>query len=343
MSLLVAENLTIEFETLRGRICAVDQISFHLDSSETLGIVGESGCGKSLTSLAVMGLLPPNAIMTADKLMFKDIDLLKAKDATYRQLRGGQISMIFQDPMTSLNPSFTVAFQMDEILRVHNMGTKNERAERSIELLGLVGIPAPEACMKRYPHELSGGMCQRVMIAMAMACRPQLLIADEPTTALDVTIQTQILALLQELQHKYKMGLMLISHDIGVVAEMADRIQVMYAGQIIESGKAKNVLQQGQHPYTRGLLKALPSLQEDKDESKKGRQRLNSIPGIVPDLVHRPTGCQFHPRCDCVQEDCRKEAPQIEASKQKGQSGHLIRCFHPLSLPKTSKAKGNKK
>lgn len=327
MSLLVVENLSIEFETIRGPLRAVDNISFHLNDSETLGVVGESGCGKSLTSLAVMGLLPPNAIVKADKLLFKDVDLLKANEATLRRLRGCHISMIFQDPMTSLNPSFNVAFQMDEILRVHSKGAKSERMERSLELLSLVGIPAPKACMKRYPHELSGGMSQRVMIAMAMACHPQLLIADEPTTALDVTIQTQILALLQEIQKKYKMGLLLISHDIGVVAQMSDRIQVMYAGHIIESGKADDVIHHPQHPYTHGLLKALPSLQEDTSDR---RQRLNNIPGIVPDLVYRPTGCQFHPRCDYVQNKCREVTPPVENKTQTDQGDHLIRCFYPL-------------
>lgn len=331
MSLLSVKNLSIEFETLRGRLRAVDNISFHLKASETLGIVGESGCGKSLTSLAIMGLLPPNAIVTADTLTFKGIDLLTANDKTLRQIRGGQVSMIFQDPMTSLNPSFTVAFQMDEILRVHNMGKKPDRIKRILELLGLVGIPVPEACLKRYPHELSGGMTQRVMIAMAMACRPQLLIADEPTTALDMTIQAQILALLQELQREHKMGLMLISHDIGVVAEMADRIQVMYAGQIIESSSAKKILHHPTHPYTYGLLKALPSLHE---ETSDHRQRLNSIAGIVPDLIHRPLGCQFHPRCEFVQDKCQRESPKNLKTQAK--------CFYPLSSSKKFKTGGSK-
>lgn len=332
MKLLTVKNLTIEFETLRGRLRAVDNVSFELEKSETLGIVGESGCGKSLTSLAVMGLLSPNAILTADTLMFKDIDLLTANQKTLRSLRGGSISMIFQDPMTSLNPSFTVAFQMDEILRVHNMGTKPERENRILELLHLVGIPDPKSCIRRYPHELSGGMTQRIMIAIAMSCNPDLLIADEPTTALDVTMQAQILALLQELQRNYQMGLMLITHDIGVVAQMADRIQVMYTGQIIESASANSIIQEPQHPYTYGLLKALPDFQESSDSNNK-RQRLNSIKGVVPDLIHRPTGCQFHPRCDFCQSKCQQEIPEYVQTK----TNHYTKCFFPLSSKEIGK------
>ena len=324
MKLLTVKNLTIEFETLRGRLRAVDNVSFELEKSETLGIVGESGCGKSLTSLAIIGLLSPNAIVKAEILKFKDIDLLTASAKTMRSLRGGSISMIFQDPMTSLNPSFTVAFQMDEILRVHDMGTKSERKSRILELLHLVGIPEPESCIKRYPHKLSGGMTQRVMIAMAMSCNPDLLIADEPTTALDVTMQAQILALLQELQKDYQMGLMLITHDIGVVAQMADRIQVMYTGQIIESASADSIIREPQHPYTHGLLKALPEFQGSLEDDK--RKRLNSIKGVVPDLIHRPTGCQFHPRCDFCQNKCQQETPIYTQT----QTDHYTKCFFPL-------------
>ena len=324
MNLLTVKNLTIEFETLRGRLRAVDNVSFELKKSETLGIVGESGCGKSLTSLAIIRLLSPNAIIKADTLMFKDIDLLTASPKTLRSLRGCSISMIFQDPMTSLNPSFTVAFQMDEILRVHNMGTKLERKDRVLELLHLVGIPDPKSCIKRYPHELSGGMTQRVMIAMAMSCNPDLLIADEPTTALDVTMQAQVLALLQELQKNYKMALMLITHDIGVVAQMADRIQVMYTGRIIESASADSIIREPQHPYTHGLLQALPEFQGSLDDNK--RKRLNSIKGVVPDLIYRPTGCQFHPRCGFCQSKCKQETPTYTQTK----TNHYTKCFFPL-------------
>ena len=323
MKLLTVKNLTIEFETLRGRLRAVDNVSFELEKSETLGVVGESGCGKSLTGLAIIGLLSPNAIIKADTLMFKDIDLLTASPKTLRSLRGGSISMIFQDPMTSLNPSFTVAFQMNEILRVHDMGTKSERKDRILELLHLVGIPDPVSCTKRYPHELSGGMTQRVMIAMAMSCNPDLLIADEPTTALDVTMQAQILALLQELQQNYEMALMLITHDIGVVAQMADRIQVMYTGQIIESASADSIIREPQHPYTQGLLKALPEFQGALDNKRK---RLNCIKGVVPDLIYRPTGCQFHPRCDFCQNKCKQETPVYTQTKM----NHYTKCFFPL-------------
>ena len=242
------------------------------------------------------------------------------------------MSMIFQDPMTSLNPSFTVAFQMDEILCVHKMGTKSERKNRILELLHLVGIPDPESCMKRYPHELSGGMTQRIMIAMAMSCNPDLLIADEPTTALDVTMQAQILALLQDLQKNYQMGLMLITHDIGVVAQMADRIQVMYAGQIIESSSADNIIHTPQHPYTHGLLKALPDFQEELHDDGK-RARLNSIQGVVPDLIYRPTGCQFHPRCGVCQCKCQENTPKYEQTKP----NHYTKCFFPLFSERTKK------
>jgi oligopeptide/dipeptide ABC transporter ATP-binding protein len=328
VSLLSVKNLSIEFETLRGRLRAVDGISFKLDEGETLGVVGESGCGKSLTSLAVMGLLPPNAIVKADELNFKGIDLLTADEEVKRDLRGGKMAMIFQDPMTSLNPSFTIEYQLDEALRVHGRGNKSERRQRSIEMLRLVGIPDPESRLGTYPHELSGGMSQRVMIAMAMTCDPLLLIADEPTTALDVTIQSQILALIQELQKKNKMGLMLITHDIGVVAEMADRIQVMYSGQIVETGSSENVIQRPIHPYTAGLLRSLPSAQGETAH----RSRLKSIAGLVPDLVHRPSGCQFHPRCEFVQEKCRSHLPEIETK-----SGREVRCFYPLE---NSAAKG---
>ncbi len=321
MSLLEVENLTIEFETLRGLIQPVTGITFRLEEGETLGVVGESGCGKSLTSLAIMGLLPDTARVTADKLKFKGIDLLNASDGALRKLRGGHMAMIFQDPMTSLNPSFTVQFQLDEVLRVHGKGDKEARHKRSLELLSLVGIPDPISRMNSYPHELSGGMSQRVMIAIAMACDPELLIADEPTTALDVTIQAQILALLQELQRKKNMGLMLITHDIGVVAEMADKIQVMYAGQIVETGKSESVIQDPTHPYTLGLLASLPGAQANVAH----RSRLKSIPGLVPDLTSRPKGCQFGPRCEKVEPECKLKVPALIPVRDRE-----TRCIRPV-------------
>jgi len=319
--LLEINKLNISFDTLRGDLPAIKDLDLFINAGETLGIVGESGCGKSITSLATMGLLPPTATVTAEKLAFEGKELLTASEKEMRRLRGGDMAMIFQDPMTSLNPSFTVGFQLTETLKVHQGGSKKENWDKAIELLRQVGIPAPETRINAYPHQLSGGMCQRVMIAIAIACRPKLLIADEPTTALDVTIQAQILSLLQELQKEYQMGLILITHDIGVVAQMADRIMVMYAGQCVESGATKDVISKPRHPYTEGLLASLPGAQESKNKT-----HLSSIPGMVPDLINRPNGCQFHPRCNYADENCKTKNPDYE---QKGE--RFIRCFNEVN------------
>ena len=325
--MLEVENLTIEFETLRGRIRPVDRVSFKLSRSETLGFLGESGCGKSLTSLAIMGLLPPNATLKADKLLFDGIDLLDISDEEFRRLRGKRMSMIFQNPMTSLNPSFTIEFQIDEVLKTHNVKNKKgevldkkQRREKILELLTLVGIPDPELRLKAFPHQLSGGMSQRVMIAMGVAAGPELLIADEPTTALDVTIQSQIISLLKKIQEEYKMGLIIITHDISLASEVADRIQVMYAGHIVESGLRHQLLFNPSHPYTVGLLKSLPGYQQDTDK------RLNSIKGSVPDLVNRPGGCQFHPRCEYAKEICASKNPPDTV-----ENNRLVKCYFPIS------------
>lgn len=318
--ILDIRNLRIEFETLRGRVSPVMGLDLRVKEGESVGIVGESGCGKSLTSLAAMGLLPSNAIISADKMEFAGTDLLRAPESERRKIRGAKMSMIFQDPMTSLNPSFTVGFQLNEILREH-LGLSNAQAhERSRELLAEVGIPDPESRLQSYSYQLSGGMSQRVMIAMAMACRPRLLIADEPTTALDVTIQAQILSLIKRLQVQNKMSLILITHDIGVVAQMSDRILVMYAGQAVEEGPLRDVIDRPRHPYTHGLLACLPGTHTESEH----RTKLPSIPGLVPDLVHRPPGCQFNPRCTDRKSNCEAgQVPLVETGSR------ALRCHYP--------------
>jgi dipeptide transport system ATP-binding protein len=317
-NLLEVENLSVLLETKNGIARAVDQISFSVRPGETLGIVGESGCGKSLTSLAVMKLLAPNAKLEASRLNFNGKDLLKLSDRQYQNLRGADIAMIFQDPMTSLNPCFTVGDQVDEALRIHGdasiKDSKSLRRNRVIELFSEVGIPAPATRLSAYPHQLSGGMSQRVMIAMALTGSPKLLIADEPTTALDVTIQAQILKLLKKIQREKGMAMMLISHNFGVVAEMSDRIQVMYAGKIIESGSRDQILSHPHHPYTVGLLHSRPGLH-------RGEGLLPTIPGMVPDMLKRPTGCSFHPRCERSIKICSEITPKFEGG---------IACHHPI-------------
>ena len=301
MSLLEIENLTVEFKTGSGYFRAVDGVTIKVDKGEVLAIVGESGSGKSVSMLAVMGLLPWTAKVTADKMLFEGIDLLGMSANERRRIIGKDIAMIFQEPMSSLNPCFTVGFQIMEALKEHLDMDKAARKARAIELLGLVGIPSPEQRLKAYPHQLSGGMSQRVMIAMAIACNPKLLIADEPTTALDVTIQAQILDLLVKLQRETGMGLVLITHSMGVVAETAERVSVQYAGQKVEEQAVKDLVRDPHHPYTAALLSALP-------ERAKGR-KLPSIPGVVPGQFDRPPGCLFAPRCTLATELCRTTKP----------------------------------
>jgi dipeptide transport system ATP-binding protein len=301
MSLLEIENLTVEFKTGSGYFRAVDGVTIKVDKGEVLAIVGESGSGKSVSMLAVMGLLPWTAKVTADKMQFEGIDLLGMSANERRRIIGKDIAMIFQEPMSSLNPCFTVGFQIMEALKEHLDLDKAARKARAIELLGLVGIPSPEQRLKAYPHQLSGGMSQRVMIAMAIACNPKLLIADEPTTALDVTIQAQILDLLVKLQRETGMGLVLITHSMGVVAETAERVSVQYAGQKVEEQAVKDLFRDPHHPYTAALLSALP-------ERARGR-KLPSIPGVVPGQFDRPPGCLFAPRCALATEPCRTTRP----------------------------------
>ena len=318
MGLLEIRNLAVEFQTALGPFRAVDGIDLTVEEGEVLGVVGESGSGKSVTMLALMGLLPWTAKITADRLNFAGEDLLTVSARARRRLIGRDLSMIFQEPMTSLNPCFTVGFQITETIKTHLGGTRAERDKRAVELLGLVGIPAPETRLRAFPHQMSGGMNQRVMIAMAIACNPRLLIADEPTTALDVTIQAQILDLLRDLQRERGMALVLITHDMGVIAEMAHRVQVMYAGQQVEVRDVERMFAEPRHPYTAALLDALP-------ERGVGHARLPTIPGVVPGAGDRPTGCLFSPRCKFANAHCRAERPGLSEYH----SGK-VRCFTPL-------------
>ncbi|WID98799.1 ABC transporter ATP-binding protein [Bosea vestrisii] len=318
MPLLEIENLSVEFPTSQGLLRAVDRIDLTLDEGEVLGVVGESGSGKSVTMLALMGLVGYPGRVRADKLRFDGRDLLTMSPRERRQLTGKDVAMIFQEPSTSLNPCFTIGFQLAETLRKHEGMDRKAAKRRAIELLEQVGIPAPESRLKAYPHQLSGGMNQRVMIAMAIACNPRLLIADEPTTALDVTIQAQILDLLMSLQRERGMALVLITHNMGVVAETAQRIMVMYAGQIMEERKVDALFSAPQHPYSAALLAALP-------ERSEGESRLATIPGMVPGLNDRPKGCLFSPRCAYATEHSRTVQPELRA----WQDGH-VRCHYPL-------------
>jgi dipeptide transport system ATP-binding protein len=318
MALLEIENLSVEFPSQNGVMQAVDGVSLSLEEGEVLGIVGESGSGKSVTMMALMGLVAYPGRVRADKLRFAGHDLLALSAGERNQLIGKDVAMIFQEPTTSLNPCFTIGFQIMETLQLHLKLDGKAAKHKAIELLEQVGIPAAASRLKAYPHQLSGGMNQRVMIAMAIACNPRLLIADEPTTALDVTIQAQILDLLRSLQKERRMALVLITHNMGVVSEMAQRVAVMYAGQIMEEQGAHALFNTPQHPYTEALLAALP-------ERSDGSTRLATIPGMVPGLYDRPTGCLFAPRCGYATEHCRAERPPLAA----WQGGH-VRCHYPL-------------
>ena len=319
MSLLTVENLSVSFGDEKAPFKAVDRVSYTVNEGEVLGIVGESGSGKSVSSLAIMGLIDFPGRVTAEKLQFNQNDLLALKPKEKQKIVGADIAMIFQDAMTSLNPSYTVGYQIMEALKVHQGGSKSVRRERTIELLSLVGIPDSKSRLEVYPHQLSGGMSQRVMIAMAIACNPKLLIADEPTTALDVTIQAQIIDLLLELQRKENMALILITHDLALVAESAHRIIVMYAGQVVEEGKAAEIFKSLLHPYTPALLKALPEFAE-------GKSRLQSLPGVVPGKYDRPQGCLLNPRCPYATEKCRSVEPALVQI-----NGRQVKCHRPLN------------
>ena len=319
MALLDVKELSVHFGDKNTPFKAVDRISYQVAQGEVLGIVGESGSGKSVSSLAIMGLIDHPGRVSAEYLQFENTNLLTLESKAKRQLIGADVAMIFQDPMTSLNPAYTVGFQIMEALKTHEGGTKKVRKDRTLELLRLVGIPDPESRIDVYPHQLSGGMSQRVMIAMAIACRPKLLIADEPTTALDVTIQAQIMELLLELQKKECMSLILITHDLALVAEAADRIIVMYSGQIVEEGTAKDIFREPKHPYTQALLRSLPEFAE-------GKSRLESLQGVVPGKYDRPTGCLLNPRCPYATEYCRQIEPQLHHI-----GSRKVKCHTPLN------------
>ncbi|HEX3498665.1 MAG TPA: oligopeptide/dipeptide ABC transporter ATP-binding protein [Stellaceae bacterium] len=321
MALLEIENLSVDFPTIAGVMRAVDGVSLRLEEGEVLGIVGESGSGKSVTMLALMGLVAYPGQIRADRLAFAGKDLLTLSSGDRRRLTGKDLAMIFQEPTTSLNPCFTIGFQLQETLRLHEGLDRAARHRRAIELLEQVGIPAPESRLRAFPHQLSGGMNQRVMIAMAIACNPRLLIADEPTTALDVTIQAQILDLLLSLQRERGMALILITHNMGVVAETAQRVSVMYAGQVVEERATAELFAAPQHPYTAALLAALP-------ERSTGESRLATIPGMVPGLHDRPTGCLFNPRCTYANARCRAAEPVLRPWQ-----GGKVRCHYPLGDP----------
>ncbi|MFK7990581.1 MAG: ABC transporter ATP-binding protein [Sandaracinaceae bacterium] len=316
--LLVVDDLVTAFHTDEGSVRAVDGVSFELPEGETLGIVGESGCGKSVTSLSIMGLVPdPPGVIERGRITFEGTDLVSLPEREMRKLRGNRISMIFQEPMTSLNPVHRVGRQIAESLRLHRGLSKKAARDRAIELLDLVGIPSPASRVDAYPHELSGGMRQRVVIAMALACEPKLLIADEPTTALDVTIQAQILELLQKLKEDMGMSIIFITHDLGVVAELCDEVVVMYAGTVVERAPTAELYADPRHPYTRGLLASVPG----HGESAEGG-RLPTIAGMVPDLRHLPKGCRFRERCDRAEARCAQAEPPLTTDGNRS-----VACF----------------
>ncbi|WP_077614222.1 ABC transporter ATP-binding protein [Caenibacillus caldisaponilyticus] len=313
--LLKVEHLDVGFKNRKSFVKILDDVSFDIQPGETVCIVGESGCGKSLTSLAIMGLLPPGGRIAGGKIIYNHEDLTKKSAKEMSNIRGNEISMIFQEPMTSLNPVHTIGKQVAEAILIHQSVSKKEAWDRAIELLRLVGIPSPEARVKNYPHEMSGGMRQRVMIAMALACRPKLLIADEPTTALDVTIQAQILEQMNELKKRFGMAILMITHDLGVVSEMADKVIVMYAGKVVETTDTKRLFQNPRHPYTQGLIASMPRLDKEVDE-------LPIIPGNVPAPEDMPTGCRFSTRCPFATELCRTKAPGLY-----GDEAHRVSCW----------------
>jgi len=320
-SVLDIQDLKTYFFTYEGVAKAVDGVSYRLAEGEPLGVVGESGCGKSVTALSVLRLIPvPPGKVVGGQILFKGQNLLSLPEDEMRKIRGNRISMIFQEPMTSLNPVFTVGNQIQETFRLHQGLSKKDSLEKTVEMLKFVNIPTPEKCVERYPHELSGGMRQRVMIAMALACKPEILIADEPTTALDVTIQAQILDLMTKLKEELGMAIILITHNLGVIAEMVRRVLVMYAGKIVEEAKTKTLFENPRHPYTLGLLKSIPRL---GDKFRFGKIRLNEIPGVVPSLYDLPPGCKFSTRCPSVMDVCREHAPEL---KEIGE-GHYCSCW----------------
>ncbi|MBC7194523.1 MAG: ABC transporter ATP-binding protein [Caldisericia bacterium] len=321
--LLETKDLKTYFYTDEGVVRAVDGVDIKISVGETLGLVGESGCGKSVTSLSIMRLVPwPPGKIVGGEIYFKGEDLLKKTEEEMRRIRGSQISMIFQEPMTSLNPVFTVGYQISEAILIHQDVTEEEAKKRAIEMLNLVGIPDPEKRYNEYPHQLSGGMRQRVMIAMALSCNPDLLISDEATTALDVTIQAQILELMKDLKRKIGMAILMITHNLAIIAEMADNVAVMYSGKIVEYSDVRTIFKSPQHPYTYGLLNSIPLVTRRR---KKG-ERLPIIEGVVPNPYHLPKGCYFNPRCPYATKICREEEPKLEEIAP----NHFVKCWNYL-------------
>jgi len=319
--LLDVNHLSTHFFTFEGVAQAVDDVSFFLEKGEVLGVVGESGCGKSVTAQSIMRLIPdPPGKIVHGQILFDGLDLVELTMDTMRGIRGKRISMIFQEPMTSLNPVYTIGNQISEMFTLHEGLSKRESLERSIDMLKRVQIPAPEKRVHEYPHQLSGGMRQRAMIAMALACNPEILIADEPTTALDVTVQAQILDLMLKLRKDYDTAIMMITHDLGVIAEIASRVVVMYAGKVVESALTADLFENPKHPYAQGLLQSIPRL---GDRSRSDRRQLAEISGMVPGLLALPQGCRFHPRCQEVMEVCRAEMPDLYPVGE----DCLVRCF----------------
>ncbi|MCA0386832.1 MAG: ABC transporter ATP-binding protein [Firmicutes bacterium] len=317
--ILVVEDLTTHFFTEKGVVKAVDGNSFVLKEGQTLGVVGESGCGKSITAMSILNLIEKPGKIVRGSIKFNGEELVGIDEKKLRTYRGNEISMIFQEPMTSLNPVFRIGDQIGESLKLHQKMKKEETHKKAIELLQLVGIPRAEKVVRDYPHQLSGGMRQRAMIAMALACNPKILIADEPTTALDVTIQAQILSLMNDLQKKTNTAIMLITHDLGVVAQMAHHVLVMYSGKIVESASAVEIFKNPKHPYTIGLLESIPNLEEDK-------KRLNSIEGVVPNPFELPQGCYFEPRCKFRMERCKTEQPGTYTVGENHTSACFLHC-----------------
>ena len=321
MSLLEVKNLHTYFKTKKGIVKAVNDVTYSLDAGKTLGIVGESGSGKSVSAMSIIKLLDGNGYIESGSITFDGKDILQCTDKEMYHIRGNEISVIFQEPMTSLNPVFTVERQIGETLQIHQNMTKKEARKKAVDLLADVKIPNPERVAKQYPFQLSGGMRQRVMIAMALACKPKLLIADEPTTALDVTIQAQILKLMNDLKAQMGTSILFITHDLGVIHEMADEVAVMYCGQIVEKAPARTIFHDGtySHPYTEGLMTSIPQLNTPKGE------KLDAIPGSVPNPLYLPQGCKFGPRCKY----CTKRCEEAEPPLQEVEPGHVVRCFYP--------------
>ncbi|MFS0784689.1 ABC transporter ATP-binding protein [Bacillus sp. 1P06AnD] len=315
---LEVKQLRTSFFTGEGEVPAVEDISFTIAKGEVVGIVGESGCGKSVTSLSIMRLIPqPPGKIVGGEIWLNGENIVEVPEKRMRQIRGNEVAMIFQEPMTSLNPLFTIGNQLSEAIRLHSKATKKEAFRQAVDMLKLVGLPRADALMREYPHQLSGGMRQRVMIAMALSCHPRLLIADEPTTALDVTIQAQILSLMKDLNNKLETSIIMITHDLGVVAEVCQRVIVMYAGKIVEEGLVTDIFKNPKHPYTQGLLKSIPDIVTKKE-------RLYSIPGNVPKPGSIKQGCRFAARCEHAFEQCREDAPELYPTED---AGHRVRCF----------------